>query len=371
MSSDERRPLLSSTGSVEKRLHEAAESVSSTKTPLLISYKSRKTRKALQRFYDYQTYLVECYEKDSVLIDEKNLAEQAASSSKEAERKHRIDSLLAKITFISNILLLCANATASYLSNSLSVISTVIDSAMDITSGVVVYIALRAMQKTNPYEYPRGRSRLEPISVIIVSIVMGVANLMMIIQSVQSVINNSVDPHVDIPTLAIMLSGVATKAVLFFFCYRQKTSSSMVLAMDQRNDICTSLVALTGALVGNHVWLYADPLGAVIVCSLIAGNWFYTAGGQIPLLSGKTASPEIINRIIRVAISHDERIKCLDTVMVYHYGNEFLVELHVVLDPETNLREAHDITEPLQLKLERLPYVERAFVHCDWRCDGV
>ena len=63
--------------------------------------------------------------------------------------------------------------------------------------------------------------------------------------------------------------------------------------------------------------------------------------------------------------------RCLDTVMVYHYGNEFLVELHVVMDPETSLREAHDVAEPLQMKLERLPYVERAFVHCDWRCDGV
>lgn len=32
----------------------------------------------------------------------------------------------------------------------------------------------------------------------------------------------------------------------------------------------------------------------------------------------------------------------------------------------TTHREAHDISEPLQYKLERLPFVERAFVHCDW-----
>ncbi|KAK6728240.1 hypothetical protein RB195_005714 [Necator americanus] len=54
-----------------------------------------------------------------------------------------------------------------------------------------------------------------------------------------------------------------------------------------------------------------------------------TVREQVPLLVGKTASPQLINRIVNVAISHDERIKHLDTVYVYHFGANFLVELHV------------------------------------------
>uniref|UniRef100_A0A914S5E5 Cation efflux protein cytoplasmic domain-containing protein n=1 Tax=Parascaris equorum TaxID=6256 RepID=A0A914S5E5_PAREQ len=41
-----------------------------------------------------------------------------------------------------------------------------------------------------------------------------------------------------------------------------------------------------------------------------------------------------------------------------------------VMDPEMKLRQTHDISETLQIKLERLPYVERAFVHCDYELDG-
>jgi hypothetical protein len=41
------------------------------------------------------------------------------------------------------------------------------------------------------------------------------------------------------------------------------------------------------------------------------------------------------------------------------------------LSPATVLQESHDISEPLQMKLEKLPYVERAFVHCDYRCDAI
>lgn len=40
------------------------------------------------------------------------------------------------------------------------------------------------------------------------------------------------------------------------------------------------------------------------------------------------------------------------------------------MDPEMKLRQTHDTSETLQIKLERLPYVERAFVHCDYQLDG-
>ncbi|KAK6728239.1 hypothetical protein RB195_005714 [Necator americanus] len=95
-----------------------------------------------------------------------------------------------------------------------------------------------------------------------------------------------------------------------------------------------------------------------------------TVREQVPLLVGKTASPQLINRIVNVAISHDERIKHLDTVYVYHFGANFLVELHVVMDREITLCEAHDVSETLQAKLEQLSFVERAFVHCDYQFDG-
>lgn len=74
---------------------------------------------------------------------------------------------------------------------------------------------------------------------------------------------------------------------------------------------------------------------------------------------------------LQISINHDQRIKALDTVHVYHFGERFLVEVHVVFEePETTLQMAHDVAESLQVKLEKLPYVERAFVHCDYQFDG-
>lgn len=156
--------------------------------------------------------------------------------------------------------------------------------------------------------------------------------------------------------------------IFFLFCLREgkRSPSAQILAQDARNDVITNFVALACAFVGDRFWLYADPIGAILVSAWVALNWFYTAADQVPLISGKCAPPDYINRIIRVSVEHDERIRYLETVLVYHYGTKFLVEVHIVLPPDMPLKEAHDILEPLQRKIENMDFVERAFVHADY-----
>jgi cation diffusion facilitator family transporter len=334
--------------------------------------KQRKRVIGIRKYYEYQMSLLDFYLDDSKTVDE---GAEGAMATMELDakvaRQRRLDEILAKVTLVINVTLLLAKIVASIMSNSLSVMSTVIDSAVDITSGLVIWLTMRAIVNVNPHDYPRGRTKLEPLAVVIVAIIMGVANIVMIIQSVQSIIDDKVHPEVDIATISILVVGTGLKLVLYITCIRQNSVGSMVLAQDQRNDMITNIVALTCALIGTYLWLYADPIGAILVCGYIAISWFHTAGGQIPILSGHAADGDFTTRILNVVIDHDPRIKCLDEFVCYHYGNKFLVELHVVLDPNITLKESHDISEPLQMKLERLPYVERAFVHCDYKCDAI
>ena len=65
-------------------------------------------------------------------------------------------------------------------------------------------------------------------------------------------------------------------------------------------------------------------------------------------------------------MNHDRHIRHIDTVRAFHFGNNFLVEMDIVLPEDMSLRVAHDIGESLQQRLENLPEVERAFVHLDY-----
>ena len=87
---------------------------------------------------------------------------------------------------------------------------------------------------------------------------------------------------------------------------------------------------------------------------------------QIRLLTGFTASPDFINMLTWVIVNHDPRILYIDDLKAFHFGNNYFVEVDLVLPESMAIRESHDIGETLQIKLERLDEVERVFVHIDY-----
>jgi len=52
---------------------------------------------------------------------------------------------------------------------------------------------------------------------------------------------------------------------------------------------------------------------------------------------------------------------------VLYLRSSFLVEVEIVMTPETPLSESHDVGIVLQHKIERLEQVERCFVHVDYQ----
>ena len=68
-------------------------------------------------------------------------------------------------------------------------------------------------------------------------------------------------------------------------------------------------------------------------------------------------------------MTHSPLITSLDTVRAWHSGPRLIVEVDVVMAPEMSLKDTHDVAEELQMKLESLPDVERAYVHVDYETD--
>ncbi|CAJ0586020.1 unnamed protein product, partial [Mesorhabditis spiculigera] len=321
----------------------------------------RRRRKELEEYNRLRDELTALYDEDDA---------QIAAGTKKEEEERGADRLLSRIATGINLVLLGGNLTASILSSSLAIISTFIDSAMDLTSNIIIAICLMLIQRTNAYHYPRGRDRLELIGVLVCSILMGIANIVVVFQSVLAISNDSMNAKIDYFSGGLMLGGAGLKIVLAVICFKRGTPSSKVLAMDMRNDAVTCLTAFCAALIAHKWWKYADPIGAILVCSIIAFNWFSHAVENIPQMVGVRGDPRLLSRVIRVASQHDSRIKKIDHAICYQTGTAATVELHVVLDQHLPLKDTHDICHPLERKLWRLDGVERAYVHCDYECDG-
>lgn len=66
--------------------------------------------------------------------------------------------------------------------------------------------------------------------------------------------------------------------------------------------LCFNFLQLCAWIASNY-WIYFDPIGAIIVSVYIATTWFMTGKEHLAMLSGKSAKPDFINRIVRVNLS--------------------------------------------------------------------
>ncbi len=311
--------------------------------------------KSIQRYYKRQEELQHMLANDA--DDSVELNEGAVSS---------FAARAAKVSLACNVLLLIAKIIACVLSGSLSIISSLVDSAIDLLSGVVIWLTNRSIRMTNFYEYPVGKARLEPLAITILSVIMAIGSLQIIIESAQSLVNNSADPDISLPTIIIICSTIVIKVLLFIYCRRHKSPSTDVLTQDHRNDVISNAVAIVFGYIGDKLWKPGDAVGAILISIFIAYGWFGVGWQQVRSLTGLTATPELLTKLLQVCCNFDSRIQYIDTLRAYHFGNNLIVEAHIVLPSDITLREAHDIGEPLQKKLETFSYVERAFVHIDY-----
>jgi len=280
--------------------------------------------------------------------------------------------LAVKGSFALNILLFILKLVAAIQSGSMTVIASAADSLLDLISGLVLSVTQCAMNKKEPSRYPQGKTRMEPIGVIVFAVVMGLSSLQIIIEAVKRCFAKDPSFDLDLWTLCLLAGTVVSKLVAFILCRyvakHAKSSSVEAYAADHRNDVVTNTVGIGAVVLAfniNEVW-FLDPLGAIVIAVMIMVSWYKTGCEHAVLLTGHTAPPEFLKELTYVACHHDPRIIAVDTVRAYHFGVNYLVEVDIVLPAEMPLRESHDIGESLQICLEELDEVERAFVHNDF-----
>jgi len=152
------------------------------------------------------------------------------------------------------------------------------------------------------------------------------------------------------------------------YCRTSGNEIVRAYAKDHFFDVITNVVGLAAALLGDKFYWWIDPVGAIILAVYTITNWSKTVMENAVTLVGQSAPPEFLQKLTYLVIRHP-LVKCIDTVRAYTFGVLYFVEVDIELPEDLPLKEAHAIGETLQEKLEKLPEVERAFVHLDFECD--
>ncbi|KAI9919129.1 hypothetical protein PsorP6_011748 [Peronosclerospora sorghi] len=272
----------------------------------------------------------------------------------------------------ANVTLALVKIYAAWTSGSLAVLSSLVDSILDLTSQALFWYSDKRMH-TPSVKYPAGRRRLEPIAVIVSATLMGMAAIEVIQKSVGALVEgfhgNQRELDISAFTIAVLMVVILVKLILWHVCAKiaVQSSSADALAQDHRNDAFSNTVAVAAAFVAHlhpSLW-FLDSVGAIAISVYITVSWLATGKEQVERLVGLQAEQGFIDHIRFLGDAHHPLVRT-DIVRAYHFGTNYLVEVEVILPEDMCVKDAHDISLSLQNKIEALDKVERAFVHVDY-----
>lgn len=323
--------------------------------------RSRKRGKRLANYHRKQNALIA-----SLL---KPMEEHTEDARNEEDLSRLPVKIAVRASLAANLVLAVLQMYAAVSSASLSLLATGIDSVFDVGSNFLLYYIHHKSSRMDVNKWPVGGARLETIGNVIYGFLMGSVNFVVIIESARDLLTHKNQALNDfhIPSVVAVGAALGVKFLLFLYCYslRSKSSQVEVLWEDHRNDIFINSFGLLMSAGGSKLAWYLDPIGAIFIALGVIVAWTRTIYTQFELLAGKSAPHDFLQLVIYKATTFSDEIAKIDTVRAYHSGPDYFVEVDVVMDANTPLWKAHDISQQLQDKIEVLPNVERAFVHVD------
>ncbi|KAH7112163.1 cation efflux family-domain-containing protein [Dendryphion nanum] len=319
-------------------------------------------KRRMKKFYTRQNALIDQFLQSG---DEERLA---ALDMEENGPKVKF---AVNASFVVNFFLFIIQMYAAISTGSLSLFATAADAFMDLVSSCVMLVTSRLAAKPSVYKYPVGRTRIETIGIIMFCCLMTTVAIQLIIESGRA-LGGGPDESEDLHLIPIIFVSIAIfcKGSLCIYCFLLRRYPAVhVFFIDHRNDIAVNSFGLMMSIIGSRIVWYVDPIGAILIGLLILVSWAANAFEQIWLLVGKAAPKEYISKLIYITMTHDSRIRKVDTCRAYHAGQNYYVEVDIVMDEETPLKITHDVSQTLQRKLEGLADVERAYVHVDYEND--
>jgi cation diffusion facilitator family transporter len=335
----------------------------------------------LQEFYQVQN---ENIERLLTPVDEHVRAAKELNNSNQLRFKIAVWG-----SFAANLVLSVVQVYGAVSSGSLSLFTTMIDAVFDPMSNITLLLSNKAVSRVDPRRFPAGKARIETVGNICFCFLMTSVSFIIIAFSIKELVDGSTEETEPFHLTSVIAVCVAflTKLALFIYCFalRNQFSQVRILWEDHRNDLLINGFGILTSVGGSKLRWWIDPMGAVILSCLIVFLWQRTAYSEFQLLIGVTADTQMQQLItyictfplpsshihfetplIRIAMTHSPAITAIDTVRAYTSGPRLLVEVDVVMDRDATLMATHDVAEELQMKLESLPDVERAYVHVDY-----
>lgn len=250
---------------------------------------------------------------------------------------------------------------------SIAVGSEAVNSLSDAVYSLVVVAGLYVTTQPPDVTHPHGHERIEPFVALFVAVGIFAAGLAVLWSAIQSILSGTV-AVAGLPAIAVLAGAALVKYLLYRYCLRMsETYHSPAIeaaALDNRVDVFTAGAALVGVVGANVGVPLLDPLAGAVVSVGILYTGVDIVLDNFGYLVGVAPPEDLREEILERALSHPD-VHGVHDVVPHYVGPEVDVSLHLEIEGDRTLIEAHDIETAVVESIRDIPEIDDVFVHLD------
>jgi cation diffusion facilitator family transporter len=272
------------------------------------------------------------------------------------------------LVLVGNVALAAAKGGVWYWTGSLAVGSEALNSLADTAYSLIVLAGLYLTTQPPDFEHPHGHERIEPFVSLFVAVGVFAAGGFVLWQSVTTLRSGDVTIARGPAAIVVLVAAGVVKFGLYRYCLRVaeefRSPAVRATALDNRNDILTAGAALVGVLGAAAGYPLLDPLAAGVVAFGILYTGYDIVRDNLNYLVGAAPPEDLRVEIVQRALSHPE-VRGAHDVIAHYVGPEVDVSLHIEVEGDRTLLEAHDIETAVVEAIREIPSIDDVFVHVD------
>ena len=264
--------------------------------------------------------------------------------------------------------LIVTKVVAWVLTDSVSLLSTLIDSLLDAAASVINLVAVRHALQPADDEHRFGHGKAEPLAGLAQSaFIMGSA-LFLIFESIERIAHPTMIVNPEIGYSVIVFSIVVTVGLVIFQRYVVRKSGSLAINADslhyQTDVMINGSVILSIFLASELGITLADPIFAIGIALFISYTAWKIGMTALNILMDHELPDDDRRKIIEIACAQDG-VEGVHDLRTRFSGTHVFIQMHVEMDGDMPLRRAHEIADAVELEVGAAYPSSEVIVHQD------
>ena len=250
--------------------------------------------------------------------------------------------------------LIGAKFYAWFSTDSLALLSTLIDSALDAGASALNLLAIRQALTPADAEHRFGHGKAEPLAGLAQSTFIAGSSLFLLSEAVHRLFEPQPVSNSDVGIGVMVLSIVFTVALVLFQRVVVQRTQSLAISADKLHytaDLLMNISVIASLLIATHFnWPYADPLFAIGISGFLlwgAGSigWqsYHTLMDRELPETDRQRILEICSSIPDVIATHDLRTRSS--------GVQMFIQVHLEFDGSQTLDHVHSVADQVEARI--------------------